>query len=153
MAFHISKELHEELTKIKTGYINDDGREMFNPIPHTLILDDEQPLPMMEQMKRFLRDRGAKPELTDLGVETVEEALDLDIPEDNMDAPLSRFQLMDDDEFVTRDQFIESESELEKRAKEEVAKAEQDKLDELVEKRVKEALAANKALETAEGDS
>lgn len=118
---HMTKELIEQLSEMKSAYIDKDtGLEMGNPVPHTLILDDEAPLTMLEQMKRFLRNRGESKELTDLGVETIEDALDLDIVDDH-DAPLSQYQRMND-EFVDRVALEDYRAALKKMAAEKAAK-------------------------------
>lgn len=99
---HLTKELLDNLAEMKTAYIDKEtGLEMLNPVPHTLILDDPEPLSMLENMKRFLRNRGVNEELEEQGVETMDDALDLDVPDDMMEQELSKYQPMND-EFIDR---------------------------------------------------
>lgn len=80
----------EDIKKLVTAIIAEDGGEIFNPIPAVEIVEGLRPLTLQEQVKRILQieiNRKAK----GMGVETLEESMDLDVDEDEGE-PLSGYE-------------------------------------------------------------
>lgn len=86
----ITKELHDELKKLRRAMIKD-GIEFLNPTPVAIPIGMERPPSLKEQIQRVLRTELSM-QAAAQGEETFEEADDFDVPEDDPD-PVSPYEM------------------------------------------------------------
>lgn len=87
---YITQELMQNLTTLRTAYLNEDGREVNNPAPiaYPGRLDDKPSL--QDQIKRLLRIELSR-QMAAQGHETFDEANDFDVDSDP--EPFSPFEI------------------------------------------------------------
>lgn len=82
----ITPELYEQLKSIRRAYLDDDGKELLNPVPLHVHLGLKRPPTLREQIQRVLRSELSA-QAASQGMETFAESQDFDVA-DEFDSPL-----------------------------------------------------------------
>jgi hypothetical protein len=89
----ITKDVYDELKTLKRAYIDQNGKEVNNPMPLAVDSGLKRPPTLKEQIQRVLRQEVSA-QAHAQGHETFEEAQDFDIGLDD-DEPLSGYEVVD----------------------------------------------------------
>jgi len=93
----ITKDIFKHVTKLKTAYLNKDGKEVGNPKPMVLPVGMQRPASLQEQIERVVRQKMSQKQI-DEGIETFEEANDFDVTDEFELAELkSNYDLLEDE--------------------------------------------------------
>lgn len=84
----------EELTALTEALLDDDGKEILNPMPLEVKEDLGRPPTLKEQICRILKGERMKALLEQQGYESFEEADDFDVP-DEPEEPISGYEVKD----------------------------------------------------------
>lgn len=105
MDLKVSKGIVEDLTKLAHAYINSEGKEVLNPVPHFISVGSRRkPFDTREEIRRILRQELSM-EMKQQGVESFDEADDFDIEDDfELDLIGSRYALVDDEIPIAKDE-------------------------------------------------
>lgn len=91
----ISKELFNKLKELGSAYLDENGREMLNPIPVNLGVNMERPLTLQEQIQRVLKSNLSL-QAQEQGMETFEESNDFEIDDEDPDPIQSPYELQEE---------------------------------------------------------
>lgn len=94
--FELPKDI--DLNSVFESILTEDGKEHPNPQPLVLNVGPK-PLSLQEQVERFMKNYFIKNSIASKGMETMEEADDFNVGDD--DEPLSGFEVMAEDLPVT----------------------------------------------------
>lgn len=92
----IKPELFEILKDLRSAMLDDEGREVLNPLP-TVTNTDIRPPSLQEQIQRLVRTELSR-QVQQQGAETFEEANDFDVPDDDIPADTSPYTLLEEEE-------------------------------------------------------
>lgn len=87
----ISKELYDHLCTLKAAELDDQGRELLNPMQLEIPYGMERPASLQEQIQRVLRNELSM-QAHNQGQETFEEANDFDVLDDDPE-PFSAYEM------------------------------------------------------------
>ena len=106
----IRRKTIEELRKLKTAHITEDGKEQLNPVPVEIDSGLKRPLTLQEQIQRVLRTQVSV-QAMEQGRESWEEANDFDV-NDSYEEEIydTRYTIMDEEEPVGAVLFNKNQS-------------------------------------------
>lgn len=92
----VTPELVEQLSQMVHSYLDEYGREVNNPLPHTVDAGLDPPMTLQQQIQRLLR-RELSAQAQSQGLETFQEADDFDVDEPFEQDLRSAYEMVEED--------------------------------------------------------